>query len=169
MERFKVEIENVAAVIAGLPKERQGSNTGIVFDDGELVALDDEAAEHLKKAVRNIGEGRKLHLRSYAAAVCKARLAQGVVVVKDHSYGTDVETLARLSLLLPAALADPSKDFNWKTQEGFVRLDGDDLKAVMSEVGAFIDKCFAVEAALAAKIEKGNVTTEEIDNAAWPQ
>jgi hypothetical protein len=168
-ERFKVRIEDVTAVMRGLPKELQRPGSGIVYDDGELVTADDGVAAQIKQAISRIGEGHKAHLLDYAAGVRRRHLEGSTVKVDGQRYPADDATLARLTAALALARDDASKAYDWKTLDGHIRLDADALRAVIDAILNVMQKCFAVEQALESKIGNGKITIDDIDGAAWPK
>ncbi len=57
----------------------------------------------------------------------------------------------------------------WKTASGFLMLSRADLVGIAVAIAAHVQACFAIEAAIAADIDRGGITTlTEIDAHPWP-
>lgn len=91
------------------------------------------------------------------------------IVVAGAAIATDRESQALIMGARLYAQATPAATFQFKTAGGFVSLDAAQIEAVALAVAAHVQACFAVEAAVLAEIEAGNITTlSQVDGAAWP-
>ena len=83
--------------------------------------------------------------------------------------GIRIETDDRAKLMINGAaveaMIDPGYVLNWKTQSGFVTLNGDQVIAIARAVRAHVQACFDREAELLAL---GSDITDEDLESGWP-
>ncbi len=98
-------------------------------------------------------------LRSHAAARRWQRLEEGISVA-GMPVRTDERTRTEISLARTDAADDPAWSTSWKLGTGaFVTIGAAQIEAIAAAVSAHVRDCFAREAAVAAAIAAGTVTT----------
>lgn len=104
--------------------------------------------------------------RSEVAAERYRRETAGIVV-----GGMPVDTDDRSKLLINGAaleaMIDPAYVMNWKTPNGFMQLEAEQVIAVARAVRAHVQACFDREAALLTAIEEGSYTPAMLAEG-WP-
>lgn len=66
-----------------------------------------------------------------------------------------------------AALLDPGYRCNWKTQDGFVELNAQQILDMAASIRKHVQACFDREAELLAHLEGGTFTESMLDEG-WP-
>lgn len=90
----------------------------------------------------------------------------GGIAVNGSMVDTSRESQARITGAYNYAQANPSEIIRYKAASGWMTLDAPTMVAIANAVGAHVQHCFAVEAAVAADIANGSITTtEQIDEA----
>lgn len=104
--------------------------------------------------------------RAAVAAERYKRETAGIVV-----GGMPVDTDDRSKLLINGAaleaMIDPAYVMNWKTPNGFIQLEAEQVIAVARAVRAHVQACFDREAALLSAIEEGAYTSAMLAEG-WP-
>lgn len=67
-----------------------------------------------------------------------------------------------------AAVIDPAYHCQWKTTEGFIDLDAQQIIGIASTMRAHVQACFDREAALLDALATGTYTDEQLDQG-WPE
>lgn len=103
-----------------------------------------------------------LRARRYEAVI-------GGVTVSGMTIATDTESRGLIDGAYAMALRDPDRTFNWQAEAGFVTLSAAQIIAIAVAVGDHVQACFDFQAATAASIADGTITTvAEIDALDWP-
>jgi len=89
------------------------------------------------------------------------------VEVDGIMYATSRDSQALMSNVVHAAMLDNSYCCNWKTLEGFIELNAEQILAIASGVRAHIQACFDREAELLAHLDAGTYTESMLDEG-WP-
>lgn len=79
--------------------------------------------------------------------------------------GRDSQALVTGAAL--AAVIDPAYTCQWKTVEGFIDLDSQQIIAIASAMRAHVQACFDREAALLDALAAGTYTADQLDQG-WP-
>lgn len=107
-------------------------------------------------------------LITYAAAK-RFAVETGGVTVGGAAIDTSRDSQSMITGAYTYSQAHPSETINFKAASGWVVLDAATLAAIATAVGAHVQACFAAEAAVAAAIDAGTITTTAaIDAADWP-
>lgn len=93
-----------------------------------------------------------------ALAAQRYALETGGLTVGDCTIQTDRESRATLIAARILAKEDANITIHWKTKAGFVKLNASKIIQVADAVAAFVQKCFAAEARIAARVESFNNT-----------
>lgn len=75
------------------------------------------------------------------------------IVYQEQRIGTGRDDQAMLSGALQLAALDPDRCIDWKTADGWVRIDVPTLQAVGRAVGDHVQSCFSAESRVAARID----------------
>ncbi len=122
------------------------------------------------------GPPSKDELKEYAAEKRRV-LANGSTVVdvggaREISVWTDAESRGAILGLVVAAGIDPSLTTQWKGADGvFHELNASEITTLALGMMAWVQACFAAEAAVLAGIEADPPTItsfEDVDSADWP-
>lgn len=79
----------------------------------------------------------------------------------------DTRTTAYLTAIFIEAQADPAFTVQWKAPTGFVTLTSAMIAQISRAARGYVQKCFDAEAAVLAKIESGEVTSDAQMQAAF--
>ncbi|WP_054312928.1 DUF4376 domain-containing protein [Mesorhizobium sp. 1M-11] len=110
----------------------------------------------------------KVQLTAYAADK-RWQVETGGITVGGATIDTSRESQAMITGAYAYSQANPTETISYKAASGWVSMDAATLAAIATAVGAHVQACFAAEAAMAAEIEAGTITTTaEIDAADWP-
>ena len=91
----------------------------------------------------------------------------GGITFNSVSIKTDRESRANLIAARILAKEDVNYTVKWKTENGFAELDAAAVLAVAQAVSDHVQKCFDVEADVAAQIEAGTLTDTDAVKAAF--
>jgi hypothetical protein len=93
----------------------------------------------------------------------------GGTTISGVAYPTDRDTQSKLASAVLFAQLTPAAVFQWKVADGtFVTLTGlEQIVAVASAIGAFVQGCFALEATTVTAIKAGTITTTAQVDAAF--
>jgi len=92
----------------------------------------------------------------------------GGITIDGMPITTDRESQAMISSAFQVASVT-GQAIKFKTTSGFVELSPEQMQGIALTVAAHVQASFAVEAAVVAAIEAGEITTtEQIDAYAWP-
>lgn len=130
-------------------------------NDMELWARKAEEWEH---HVPTLEEAKARKLAELAAARYAAEIAG--VSVGSAKVRTDRESQAMLTGAALQAVEDPAYTCRWKTENGFVQLDAEQIKIVAKAVRAHVQAQFDREAALTAQVEAAE-TIEAVEAISW--
>lgn len=143
--------------------------------DGAYIPVD-EGNRDYRDYLAWVGEGHTatpyappaVTLDDYAADKRWAVETGGIVVAGAH-IATDRASQAMIAGAYAYSQAHPSETISYKAVSGFVTLDAAQIAAIATAVGAHVQACFVAEAAIAAQIVSGEITTPaQIDAWAWP-
>lgn len=100
-------------------------------------------------------------------AVRRYQAESAGITVGGMVVATDRDSQGLITGAALAAMLDSTYACNWKTDDGFVKLDAKTLIAVAQAVRAHIQGCFDREAALLAAVKAGKYTADMLDTG-WP-
>jgi uncharacterized protein DUF4376 len=108
----------------------------------------------------------KDQLLAYAAAR-RYHVETGGITLNGVSVATDRQSQAMLSAAFNMVQQNPQFTTMWKGPDGnFAQLTAQQILGIAQAVGLHVAACFAAEAAVVAKINSGDYTTESHINAA---
>lgn len=110
----------------------------------------------------------KDELIAYAADK-RWRVETGGITVGGALIDTSRESQSMITGAYAYSQPNPAETITYKATSGWVTIDAATMAAIATAVGAHVQACFGAEAAVAAEIEAGTITTTaEIDAADWP-
>lgn len=132
-------------------------------NDAELWA---RKAEEWEYHVPTLDEAKIKKLGELAVARYAAEIAG--VAVNGARVRTDRESQAMITGAALQAVDDPSYACRWKTENGFVQLDAEQIKIVAKAVRRHVQAQFDREAALTAQVEAAK-TIEDVEAIFWEE
>lgn len=134
-----------------------------------IVSTSVELVEGQPKHVHVLEDIPPSDLYAYAAAK-RYEVETGGITVNGATVDTSRDSQSMITGAYAYSQAHPEETIHFKAASGWVTLDAATLAVIATAVGAHVQACFAVEAAVAAEIEAGTITTTaEIDAADWPE
>lgn len=102
-----------------------------------------------------------------AIAARRYQAESGGITVSGVTVATDRDSQSLITGAALAATLDDSYSCNWKTGDGFVKLDAKTLLSIAKTVRAHVQACFDREAELLAAVKGGSYTAGMLDQG-WP-
>ena len=130
-------------------------------NDTELWAQKAEEWEHYVPTLQEVKAAKLSEIASarYAAEISGVNIGGAKV-------RTDRESQAMITGAALQAVDDPTYTCRWKTENGFLQLDAEHIKAVAKAVRAHVQSCFDREADLTALVEAAE-TVEAVEAIQW--
>lgn len=91
----------------------------------------------------------------------------GGITINGLQINTDDRSKLLINGAALEATIDPSYTMQWKTQDGFVELNSQQVIAIARAVRAHVQACFDREAELLAHLEAGTFTEDMLEEG-WP-
>jgi len=129
-------------------------NNHRMVDGVEVLLTDEEQAEFDARVAEHFSTQQVQTRLKSALATHRYSVANGGTNLFGFALRTDDTSRANLMAAFLMASTDPTYTVQWKTENGFVTLDAAMVKALATGVAAFVQKCFTVEATLAASISQ---------------
>lgn len=165
MKTYELSADVVGALAASAPR---GLWNQVTYSGGVLEVPDDVAAALDLDTPNTIASAERDGLIR-AAAAKRWAVETGGVTVNGEVIDTSRESQAMITGAYNWSNANPSEPIKFKAASGWIVIDNATMVAIADAVGAHVQACFATEAAVAAEIKAGTITTTaEIDAADWP-
>jgi hypothetical protein len=119
-------------------------------------------------AVMEPGDDLKIAKATKLAEIANERwkTETGGATVSSMTIMTDRESIGMLNGAVTAAMQDSGYTCNWKTSQGFVTLNAEQIITVATAIREHVQNCFDGEAELTAMVEAAE-TVEAINAVVW--
>lgn len=166
IELTVAQIANVRAQFVAAHGEAAWMTFRVVGD--ELMVPAEFAAEVAAMDPDHMPAPTKAELLAHAADK-RWRVETGGIAVGGASLDTSRESQSMITGAYSFSQANPTVAISYKAASGWVVMDAATVAAIATAVGTHVQASFAAEAAVAAAIEAGTITTvAQIDAADWP-
>lgn len=104
-----------------------------------------------------------------AIAYQRLRAETAGITVNTKLVPTDRGSQAMINGAYAYSQVNPTQTISYKTAAGFVTMDAPTIKSLASAVGAHVQACFVAEAAAAAAVDAGTISTyADVLALTWP-